>query len=334
MDSLPSGWGKVWTVDRGDEKYFVAYAEDSLLSSRPQAQVSSPRDQISKVLVNDNYKGTFTEGTPWALEEGYVLSIKSIDARGDNVTLELAKDGKVVDCQTIDAGIGTDDNNRTYRYVKNLDKMGNTTIIAMHFLKALKSGDRAIAAIDSVWQISDMPTDNDADILVPEMNDFMIRGLGGFLTLDIQDKEYFAGYVEGGYLYRASRDPYLLSWNQARSILINYPDANISVGQDVTNNSIKLNEGYELVVKAIDAEGNKVYVELQKGGNVVDSDLVYAGVGSVEDCTYLYRMWGGANPELAIIAVHFKDISRNAGQSTAAVDWVWQISENSTELSS
>ncbi len=37
---------------------------------------------------------------------------------------------------------------------------------------------------------------------------------------------------------------------------------------------LKLEEGYELAIKSIDIDGNKVYLELSKNGAVVDSKVV------------------------------------------------------------
>jgi tetratricopeptide (TPR) repeat protein len=37
---------------------------------------------------------------------------------------------------------------------------------------------------------------------------------------------------------------------------------------------LTLGEGYELAIKSIDIDGNKVYVELSKNGNVIDSTII------------------------------------------------------------
>ena len=47
-----------------------------------------------------------------------------------------------------------------------------------------------------------------------------------------------------------------------------------------------LGEGYELAIKSIDIDGNKVYIELYKNGKVVDAKIIV--VPQTEDDSYIY----------------------------------------------
>ncbi len=49
---------------------------------------------------------------------------------------------------------------------------------------------------------------------------------------------------------------------------------------------LKLEEGYELAIRSIDLDGNKVYLELMKDGQVVDSSAIIPA-NEVDD-TYIY----------------------------------------------
>ena len=50
--------------------------------------------------------------------------------------------------------------------------------------------------------------------------------------------------------------------------------------------SMVLEEGYELAIRSIDIDGNKVYIELYKDGKVVDAKIIV--VPQTEDDGYLY----------------------------------------------
>jgi hypothetical protein len=52
--------------------------------------------QLSKVLMDSDMEVTLTNDTPLRLAEGYELWVRSIDSKGDNVALELLKDGRAV----------------------------------------------------------------------------------------------------------------------------------------------------------------------------------------------------------------------------------------------
>ena len=54
---------------------------------------------------------------------------------------------------------------------------------------------------------------------------------------------------------------------------------------------LKLEEGYELAIKSIDIDGNKVYLELSKNGAVVDSKVISPSKDNptMSDKTYYYK---------------------------------------------
>ncbi len=91
-----------------------------------------------------------------------------------------------------------------------------------------------------------------------------------------------------------------------------------------SNESLKLEEGYELALKSMDVDGNKIYLELSKNGVVVDSKILYPKVVSK---TYYYKKPLGDYKDLVTIAVHFESAFRGT-TAVAAIDGIWQISDN------
>jgi len=161
---------------------------------------------------------------------------------------------------------------------------------------------------------------------------------GAFNVIGFQAEPYFAGYLQGtdeatgsNIFYAESTDKNSLSSEQLQKILMNSKDE-----MTVTSGTpLKLGEGYELAVKSIDVDGNKVFVELSKDGAVIDSKVVSPSkAGATElDKTYFYKNPKvGEQSKLVTIAVHFKNAFRGADQNLASVDGIWQISDTPAEV--
>ena len=88
---------------------------------------------------------------------------------------------------------------------------------------------------------------------------------------------------------------------------------------------LKLVEGYELAIRSIDINGNKVYVELSKSGEVVDAAVIIP-LNAVDD-TYTYTRDLDNSKAVEIIKVHFKNAFRGTDSNLATVDQVWQASD-------
>jgi hypothetical protein len=85
--------------------------------------------------------------------------------------------------------------------------------------------------------------------------------------------------------------------------------------------ALKLKEGYDMAIKSIDLDGNKVYLELLKDGQVVDSQVIIAA-NEVDD-TFVYSRPGTTQK----IEVDFKNAFRGADQNMATINRVLQTSE-------
>jgi hypothetical protein len=95
--------------------------------------------------------------------------------------------------------------------------------------------------------------------------------------------------------------------------------------------TIKLQEGYELVLKGINSDG-QVYLQLLKNGQLVDESFISppiynAGIVDMPDKTYYYRTDLGDTRNIILIAVHFRSVYKDAEQPMAMVDGIWQISD-------
>ena len=98
---------------------------------------------------------------------------------------------------------------------------------------------------------------------------------------------------------------------------------------------LKMEEGYELGIKSIDIDGNKVYLELSKDGAVVDSKVISpsADNADMKDKTYYYKKDVGDSKDVVIVAAHFKNAFRGADQDLATIDGLWQLSDTATDVS-
>ena len=116
-------------------------------------------EQISKVLLNEDKEQTITSADPLRLAEGYQLSIKSIDMKGDKAYLELSKNGEVVDSKVIQPSkLNADIGDQTYYYKADLGETKGITLIAIHFKNSFAGSDTNIVTVDGIFQMSDSPT--------------------------------------------------------------------------------------------------------------------------------------------------------------------------------
>ncbi len=173
-----------------------------------------------------------------------------------------------------------------------------------------------------------------------QLDDFDFGGWGWYNCIGFLGEKYFAGYsmdtpYTDGYenypeLYRQSLDRNTLVDEQLLKVLID-DDTEMTV---TSGTPLRLHEGYELAIKSIDIDGNKVYLELSKDGAVVDSKVVSPSKDNavMADKTYYYKRDVGDTKSIVIIAVHFKNAFRGADQNLATVDGIFQVSDTPTDV--
>ena len=166
-------------------------------------------------------------------------------------------------------------------------------------------------------------------------DDFDFDEWGNFLVIGFMADKYFAGYVDAegtdDVLFEESDDENVLADEQLLKILVDNDDE-----MTVTSGTpLKMEEGYELGIKSIDIDGNKVYLELSKDGAVVDSKVISpsADNADMKDKTYYYKKDVGDSKDVVIVAAHFKNAFRGADQDLATVDGLWQLSDTVTDVS-
>ena len=170
-----------------------------------------------------------------------------------------------------------------------------------------------------------------------QKNDFDFEDWGFYNVIGFQANKYFAGYINdenvddaNEILFKESTDENSLSDEQLEAILMDNDDE-----MTVTSGTpLKLEEGYELAIKSIDIDGNKVYLELSKDGAVVDSKVISPSKDNptMSDKTYYYKKTVGDSKDLVVIAAHFKNAFRGSDSNLATVDGIWQISDVPTEV--
>jgi S-layer protein (TIGR01567 family) len=170
-----------------------------------------------------------------------------------------------------------------------------------------------------------------------EKTDFEFAPWGYYNVIGFQAKQYFAAYLNdpdfpdlAEILYYESDDENSLSDEQLEEILVDNDDE-----MTVTSGTpLKLEDGYELAIKSIDIDGNKVYLELNKDGVMIDSKVIQPSTDNalMADKTYYYKKDVADSKDLVILAVHFKNAFRGADQNLATVDGAWQISDTATEV--
>ena len=97
--------------------------------------------------------------------------------------------------------------------------------------------------------------------------DFEFSDWGSYQVIGFMADKYFAGYKANDVF---DKDRSLINDGQLRRVLMDS-----SVESTITTGSVMaLEEGYELRIKQIDLNGNKVYLALAKDGEEVDSKVV------------------------------------------------------------
>jgi hypothetical protein len=92
-----------------------------------------------------------------------------------------------------------------------------------------------------------------------------------------------------------------------------------------TSTPIELNDGYDLVLKSIDVDGNKAYIELRKDNHSV-SQAVIALPDSVNG-TFIYSKDIGQTRDANIINISFKNVFRGAESNLVTINGIWQASD-------
>jgi len=193
------------------------------------------------------------------------------------------------------------------------DDVGNETL-TVHLRESGEGYDRTIEEGDLIYETN-------ADSITFEFNEWDEYQVIGFMA-----QKYFAGYM-GTNPEVVDDEISLLDEEQLREVLID-EDEEYTVD---TGSVLPLEEGYELRIKEIDLDGNKVWLSLAKDGEEVDSMVIDpTDVGS---STYKYEV-DLSGEDLPLVMVHVSNIFAGAETSLVTVDGIFQISDSYTTVES
>jgi S-layer protein (TIGR01567 family) len=185
-------WGSSWRIGFLGEEYFAGYVEGAAADAYLYCDSTDANlmvdELLSKVLIDGDEERTVTSSTSLKLADGYELMLKSIDTDTDKVSLELRKNGQIVDTNTVEpAKDGATIQDKTYTYKERLNGAGEIVVIAVHFKNAFRGADQSLATVNGVWQISDAPINIKVDTSLDKMKIQMVDA--GAKTIEMNNEE-------------------------------------------------------------------------------------------------------------------------------------------------
>ncbi|MEM2096732.1 MAG: S-layer protein domain-containing protein [Methanothrix sp.] len=170
-----------------------------------------------------------------------------------------------------------------------------------------RSGDSYNRAIDT----GNIRYTSDVQDISFEFDDW-----GKYQVIGFMAEKYFAGYSGT----EVVDDVSLINENQLRRVLIDSDEE-----KTITSGSVlPLEEGYELRIKEIDINGNKVHLALAKDGDEVDSKVI--SPDSLKSATYMYKEKIGGK-DVPLIMAHVSNVFAGAESSLVTIDGLFQISD-------
>jgi len=312
-------------------------------------ECSTTNENLSEIAFN------ISDAEPLKLNDGYELAVKSIDIDGNRVHLELYKDGQIVDSRVI---IPANEANGNFSYsrpgtsqtimvhVKNtfrgsdrspvtIDRIWQTSETNCSQTLLNSSHSQVIDTdmplkLDEGYELAVRSTDIDGNkvyldlskdgrivdsqviIAANEVDDtftYFKPGTGQRILI------HFRNAFRGAYYNLVTVDRvFQTSEINQSTILINDSSCIIlASGMD-----LKLEDGYELNIKSVDIDGNKVYVELSRDGSLIESKIIIAANDVDDTFTYL-------KPDTSQkIVMHFKNAFRGQYQDLATIDSIAQ----------
>lgn len=154
----------------------------------------------------------------------------------------------------------------------------------------------------------------------PIETSFEYRNWGTYQVIGFMAERYFAGYT--GNSSFVNDDVSVISRGQLSKILIDNDDRRSLY----TGSSLILEEGYSLNIVEVDVNGDTVWMQLEKDGNVVDN----AFISSNND--YVYETELGAVDDVPLIAVHLAQIFRGRETNAVFIQGIFQISDEYVQI--
>ncbi|MHC1630840.1 MAG: S-layer protein domain-containing protein [Methanotrichaceae archaeon] len=157
----------------------------------------------------------------------------------------------------------------------------------------------------------------------PQGVEFEYSNWGNYDVIGFMAEKYFAGYNDKS---EFTDEFSVLNEEELRKVLLD-DDESYTLRSGAT---FPLEEGYELRIKEVDLDGNKVWLSLTKDGDEVDNKVIDPG-RAVKSSTYRYEVEIGSE-DVPIIAAHIESIFRGREEDLATIDGIFQISDSSTDV--
>ncbi|WP_048051568.1 S-layer protein domain-containing protein [Methanosarcina soligelidi] len=154
----------------------------------------------------------------------------------------------------------------------------------------------------------------------PIETNFEYRNWGSYQVIGFMAERYFAGYTENSNF--VNDDISVISDGQLSKILIDSDDRKSLY----TGSSLILEEGYSLNIVEVDVNGNTVWVQLEKDGDVIDNGFLSS------NSNYVYETDLGDADDVPLIAVHLAQIFRGTETNAIFVEGIFQISDEYVQI--
>ena len=182
--------------------------------------------------------------------------------------------------------------------------------IGTESLQAKISGGSKIEEKDLIYKTSPQPVK------------FKFENWGKYDVIGFMADKYFAGYNNAT---KFTDETSAINEGQLRRILRDSDDS-----QTIASGSVlSLEEGYELRIKQVDLNGNKVYLALAQDGKEVDSKVVTPSADPTDKASnYMYKVDMGSLKDVPMITAHIQSVFRSTESDLATVDAIFQVSES------
>ena len=155
----------------------------------------------------------------------------------------------------------------------------------------------------------------------PQRIKFKFEDWGRYEVIGFMADKYFAGYANDT---EFTDEASAINEGQLRKILIDSDD-----DQTIATGSVlPLDEGYELRIKQVDINGNKVYLALARDGTEIDSKVVTPASASDRVSNYMYKVDMGGEKDVPIVVAHIQSVFRGTETDLATVDGLFQLSDS------
>lgn len=154
----------------------------------------------------------------------------------------------------------------------------------------------------------------------PIETEFEYGDWGSYQVIGFMAERYFAGYTTNSSFINDEISA--ISSGQLSKILIDSDDRRSLY----TGSSLILEEGYSLNIVEVDVNGDTVWVQLEKDGDVIDDGFLSS------NRNYVYETDLGEVDDLPLISIHLDQIFRGTETNAVFVDGIFQVSDEYVQI--